>query len=56
MVPSQQIVLEILSQKYSTQKGAGRVAQVVDLPGKCEALSSNPIPAKKKPKASEWWS
>jgi hypothetical protein len=38
-----QIVHETLSQKYSTQKMAGRVPQVVEhLRSKCENLSSNP--------------
>jgi hypothetical protein len=46
-----QIVLKILSQKYSTQKSAGGVAQVVkSLPSKCEALSANPSTTKKKKK------
>jgi hypothetical protein len=45
-----------LSQKYPTQKWAGRVAQVVQcLPGKCEALSSNPNTTKKKKKKSRHW-
>jgi hypothetical protein len=48
-----QIVWETLSRKYSTQKRAGRVAQVVKyLPSKCEALVLNPYKnkIKKKPK------
>jgi hypothetical protein len=44
-----QIVHETLSQKYSTQKRAEGVAQVVEyLPSKSEALSSNPNTAKNK--------
>jgi hypothetical protein len=44
-----QIVQEILSRKYPTQKRAGRVAQVVEhLPSKYEALSSNSSTEKKK--------
>jgi hypothetical protein len=40
---------ETLSQKYPTEKKAGRVAQVVKYePSKCEALSSNPNTTKKK--------
>jgi hypothetical protein len=47
----QQIVLETLSQKYPTQKRAGRVAQVVEsLPSKQEAPSSNPSTTKKQNK------
>jgi hypothetical protein len=45
MVGSQprKIVAKLNPKKYSTQKRAGRVAQVIeDLPSKCEALSSNP--------------
>jgi hypothetical protein len=50
MVQSQpeQIVLEILSQKYPTQKRTGRVTQVAEgLPNKCKFLSSNPNTTKK---------
>jgi hypothetical protein len=44
-----QIVRETLSQKYPTQKRAGKVAQVVErLPSKYEALSLNPNTTKKK--------
>jgi hypothetical protein len=44
-----QTVNETLSQKYPTQKRAGKVAQVVEhLPNKREAPSSNPTMAKKK--------
>jgi hypothetical protein len=46
-----QVALETLSQKYLTQKGSSRVAQVVEsLPRKYKALASNPIPLKKKKK------
>jgi hypothetical protein len=51
MIQSQQrqIVWETVSQKYSTQKRVGRVAQVVEcLHSKHEALSSNPSSAGKK--------
>jgi hypothetical protein len=52
--PPRQIVQETLSQKYSTQKKAGGVAQVVEcLPNKCEAVISNPSPARRKKKKSE---
>jgi hypothetical protein len=46
--------------KYSTQKWAGGVVQIVEhLPNKCEALSSNPSTEKKKDgrraeQSSEW--
>jgi hypothetical protein len=42
---------ETLSQKYPTQKRAGRVDQVVEyLPSKCDALSLSPSTTKKKKK------
>jgi hypothetical protein len=42
-----QIVCKTLSQKYSTQKETGRVAQVVkSLPNKHKDLSSNPTKKK----------
>jgi hypothetical protein len=45
---SRQVVHEMLSQKYSTYKRAGKVAQVVEsLPSKCEALVQTPIPPKR---------
>jgi hypothetical protein len=44
-----QIVCEILSQKWSTQKTAGGVPQMVEcLRSKCEALSSNSSTKKKR--------
>jgi hypothetical protein len=44
-----EIICETPSQKYPTQKRAGKVAQVVEhLPSKCEALSSDPSSTKKK--------
>jgi hypothetical protein len=46
-----------LSQKYPTQKwaGTGGVAQVVQhLPSQHEALSSNPIPPKRKKWLGSW--
>jgi hypothetical protein len=49
-VPSQpsQIIQETLSWKYPVQKGAGRVAQVVEpLPNKLQALSFTPSNSKK---------
>jgi hypothetical protein len=40
---SRQLVFKTLSQKYPTQRMAGKVAQVVaHLPNKHKALSSNP--------------
>jgi hypothetical protein len=51
MVPSQprQIDCKTLSQKQTTQKRAGRLAQEVEcLPSKREALSSNLSTTKKK--------
>jgi hypothetical protein len=43
-----QIVHKTLSQKYSTQKTAGRVAQVVEhLPSKCDALRISVLQKKK---------
>jgi hypothetical protein len=45
----QQIVHKTLSQKYPTQKRAGRVTQVLEhLPSKHEALTSNPSTTQKK--------
>jgi hypothetical protein len=42
---------ETLSQKYPTQKRAGRVAQVACLTSKYEALSANHSTTKKKKKS-----
>jgi hypothetical protein len=48
---SQQIVLEMLSEKYPTQKRADRVAQLVEcLLSKHEEVSSSPSLTKKKKK------
>jgi hypothetical protein len=44
-----QIVREILSQKYSTLKRAGRIGQVVEhLPSNHEGLDSKPVLPEKK--------
>jgi hypothetical protein len=45
------IVHETLSQKYPTQRRAGRVIQVIErLSSKCDVLNSNPSAAKSKTK------
>jgi hypothetical protein len=47
--PIQERVHKTLPQKYPIQKKADRVAQVVEcLLSKCEALSSKPVPQKRK--------
>jgi hypothetical protein len=48
-----QIIQETLSQKYSTQKRAGRVAQVVEcLSHKCESPEFNTVPP---PQKKSWY-
>jgi hypothetical protein len=46
--PAWEIVQELLSRKYPTQKRASRVAQVMErLPSKCKTLNSSPCTTQK---------